>query len=92
MVICDGEGINAKHQNHHCGHERKSEPGFFSHLSLPFLRCHILIELGDILVGDVHRCLQFLDVDLLDVLNARGPLTLLEAHDAADDFDDALHE
>ena len=53
---------------------------------------HNLIELRDILVGDVHRRLQLLDVDLLDVLDARGPLAGLEAQDTADDLDEALHE
>ena len=85
-------GHHPEHPNHHHGHDRESEPDFLSHCVAPFLGRHELIELGDILVLDMHHFLQLLDVDLLDVLHARGPLALLQAEDAADHFDDALHQ
>ena len=55
-----------------------------------FLVRHEFIEFGDILVLDVDHFLQFLDIDLLDVFFARGPLVVFYAADAADDFGDAL--
>ena len=44
------------------------------------------------LVLHVHHLLQLVDVDLLHVLHARGPLAGLEADDAADDLGDSLHQ
>src|SRR4029077_13041389 len=50
------------------------------------------VELLDVLVLHVDHRLQLVDIDLLHVLDARWPCALLDAHDAAQDLHQALHE
>ena len=57
-----------------------------------FLGDHVFVERRNILVFHVHHFLQFVDVDFLDVLLARRPLTLANADNAADDLDETLQQ
>jgi len=58
----------------------------------PVLGCHELIELGDILVLDVHQLLELAHVHLFHVLLARGPPAVFKTANAADHFGDALYQ
>src|SRR6187402_1621387 len=89
-VICDTGGSRMMvASTTHAMMMSPNQTPFF--MSFRFLG-NVGVELLDVLVLHVHHRLQLVDVDLLHVLDARGPFALLDAHDAAQDLDHALHE